>query len=617
MNEEENKDISNQTHTEVKQNKKRKKKRHKKSSSSNIQNQEGKNEEPKTELNQINEEQEKKEEPKNEINEVQETKEEQKTDIIETKENKEIKEELNKDINKPNQNEENKEKSKIELKIEIEQKELTTPESNEQLKENEEKEKNISISKNEEIKQDIIKEETNKETSKKSKGKKKKRKNKGKKEEKIEENKPEENLEENTKIKTDINSNLSEDQKISTVNIKNENNKCCDENENSCIYPEKEIDPKNLISVDEDDGEIDYLKAEQAYELSVLLESHKFIRNVKDFDRNFINLIRRQIIRYERNLYELSLNNNKFFILYELQLTKNSDITIMDIMILDTIKSILLSYPTVHLIIFIPNEKFLNDNKEKNDSSLTQNLAKNKLANILIYLNLDSENEKRIHAFSCESLKSKNEIFENQINEFVKFINIERIKKLFNLESNSEEENDLIYEYPCSLAIAANPSLYTKYIPEITSDFKCLIINSIYNMNRHQLCFSAAKALSFPTPSLIAIKIIPPFTDNNNQENNLILSSDENSIINNKIKEVFYNENGKNINYDIFCQYLAYLEENNEIYEKIINNLEEEKENNISKDYIDKIAELVEDKFKIFKTKNIKDIDVNKIYIET
>ena len=560
MNEEENKDISNQTHTEVKQNKKRKKKRHKKSSSSNIQNQEGKNEEPKTELNQINEEQEKKEEPKNEINEVQETKEEQKTDIIETKENKEIKEELNKDINKPNQNEENKEKSKIELKIEIEQKELTTPESNEPIKKNEEKEKNISISKNEEIKQDIIKEETNKETSKKSKGKKKKRKNKGKKEEKIEENKPEENLEENTKIKTDINSNLSEDQKISTVNIKNENNKCCDENENSCIYPEKEIDPKNLISVDEDDGEIDYLKAEQAYELSVLLESHKFIRNVKDFDRNFINLIRRQIIRYERNLYELSLNNNKFFILYELQLTNNSDISIMDIMILDTIKSILLSYPTVHLIIFIPNEKFLNDNKEKNDSSLTQNLAKNKLANILIYLNLDSENEKRIHAFSCESLKSKNEIFENQINEFVKLINIERVKKLFNLESNSEEENDLIYEYPCSLAIAANPSLYTKYIPEITSDFKCLIINSIYNMNRHQLCFSAAKALSFPTPSLIAIKIIPPFTDNNNQENNLILSSDENSIINNKIKEIFYKENGKNINYDIFCQYLAYLE---------------------------------------------------------
>ena len=521
------------------------------------------------------------------------------------------------DINKPNQNEENKEKSKIELKIEIEQKELTTPESNEPIKENEEKEKNISVSKNEEIKQDIIKEETNKETNKKSKGKKKKRKNKGKKEEKIEENKPEENLEENTKIKTDINSNLSEDQKISAVNIKNENNKCCDENENSCIYPEKEIDPNILISVDEDDGEIDYLKAEQAYELSVLLESHKFIRNVKDFDRNFINLIRRQIIRYERNLYELSLNNNKFFILYELQLTNNSDISIMDIMILDTIKSILLSYPTVHLIIFIPNEKFLNDNKEKNDSSLTQNLAKNKLANILIYLNLDSENEKRIHAFSCESLKSKNEIFENQINEFVKFINIERIKKLFNLESNSEEENDLIYEYPCSLAIAANPSLYTKYIPEITSDFKCLIINSIYNMNRHQLCFSAAKALSFPTPSLIAIKIIPPFTDNNNQENNLILSSDENSIINNKIKEVFYKENGKNINYDIFCQYLAYLEENNEIYEKIINNLEEEKENNISKEYIDKIAELVEDKFKIFKTKNIKDIDVNKIFIET
>ena len=70
----------------------------------------------------------------------------------------------------------------------------------------------------------------------------------------------------------------------------------------------KEIEPMNLISVDEDDGEVDYLKAEQAYELSVLLESHKFIRNIKNFDKKFINLIRKQIVRYERNLYDLSSN---------------------------------------------------------------------------------------------------------------------------------------------------------------------------------------------------------------------------------------------------------------------------------------------------------------------
>ena len=137
----------------------------------------------------------------------------------------------------------------------------------------------------------------------------------------------------------------------------------------------------NLITIDEEDGEINYLQAEQAYELSVLLESHKFIRNVKNFDKTFINLIKRQIIRYERNLYDLSLNDNKFFILYELQVSKNTNISLLDIMILDTIKSIMNSYTDIHLIIFLSNLEYLNNNNEETDSSLIDNYSKEKLAN--------------------------------------------------------------------------------------------------------------------------------------------------------------------------------------------------------------------------------------------
>ena len=139
--------------------------------------------------------------------------------------------------------------------------------------------KDISNSNNEEQTQ-----ENKDETIKKSKGAKKNKKRKGKKEEKNEVK----NIIENKGIK-DSNKNDIYDNTL-------------DYNHDKDNYPIKEIDPLNLISVDEDDGEIDYLKAEQAYELSVLLESHKFFRNIKNLDEKLIKLIRRRIVRYERNL---------------------------------------------------------------------------------------------------------------------------------------------------------------------------------------------------------------------------------------------------------------------------------------------------------------------------
>ena len=506
----------------------------------------------------------------------------------------EIKEEPKIDLNENNVNEENKEETKLELSEQFDKKDIITPNEIQPEIKIEEKENKI-------LEQETKEETQLKEKSKKIKGKKKRR---GKSKKKVKKDK--QNNEEKFEEKYN-NIDLSIKEKLYTLN--NINN----DNENDNLYPKKEINPMNLITIDEEDGEINYLQAEQAYELSVLLESHKFIRNVKNFDKTFINLIKRQIIRYERNLYDLSLNDNKFFILYELQVSKNTNISLLDIMILDTIKSIMNSYPDIHLIIFISDLEYLNNNNEETDSSLIDNYSKEKLANILIYLNSDLDKEKRIHAFSSELLLSKNEVFQNQINNFKNLINKKRVLKLFNLPT--KEENDLILEYPCCLSIATDSSIYTKYIPEITSDFKCLIINSIFYLNRYQLCFSASKALSFPEPSIIALKVIPPLKDIISiDEENLILSSDDNSSLINKIKTINVIDNENKINLELFFNYLAFLEEDNDLYEKIIKNFDEGKENEINVN--EKIVGLIQDKFNIFREKNINDIDINKFIVE-
>jgi len=84
-------------------------------------------------------------------------------------------------------------------------------------------------------------------------------------------------------------------------------------------------------------------------------------------------------------------------------------------------------------------------------------------------------------------------------------------------ESSKKEESEQVLEYPCCLAVAANPLVYSKYIPEITSDFKCLFINSIFFMNKYQLCFSASKVLSFQEPAALSLKILPPLKEINDQ----------------------------------------------------------------------------------------------------
>ena len=78
-----------------------------------------------------------------------------------------------------------------------------------------------------------------------------------------------------------------------------ENEYIPNENRSIDMIPSLDINPNELITVDKEDGEVDYLEAEKAYELSVLLVSHKLIKKCQNFDKKFTELVKREVIRYE------------------------------------------------------------------------------------------------------------------------------------------------------------------------------------------------------------------------------------------------------------------------------------------------------------------------------
>ena len=390
---------------------------------------------------------------------------------------------------------------------------------------------------------------------------------------------------------------------------------------NNGTIPSKEIDPNELFIVDEDQGEINYLPGQKAYDLSVFLESHKFITKNEDISKKFVELVKRQTIRFERNLLELS-ENNQFFILYELQVSDQINLCLTEIATLNAIKYIFLAFPSVHLIIMFSDEEYYNKNSMKYENALIKEFCQDRLKNILLYLDLEPEDEKRIHAFSTKQFKTKNKEFENQKNKLKPLLNKKWTRKLFNLTSKEEERNDKFLDYPCYLAAAANPLIYKDYIPEITEEHRCLIINSIFFMNRYQLCFDAAKILSFNEPAVIALKIVPPLKGVNGREafsdideENTILSSDENISLNKKLNEFAYSDSeNRNPNLDVPCQYLGFLEEDNDNYYDMIKRFEERKidDSEVKK----KIFSLVTDLFQIFREKDSSDIDTSKIMIK-
>lgn len=389
-------------------------------------------------------------------------------------------------------------------------------------------------------------------------------------------------------------------------------------NTNDITIPIKDINPLKLFEIDDDDDEINYLPSQNAYDLSVFLGSHKFITQNKNFDKKFINLVKRKIIRFERNIYDL-VDNDKFFILYELQLSENTDLSLSDIVTLDAIKSILASFPSVHLIIQIADEEFSNKNQNKYDNSTLRKFADEKLSKILIFLDIKSEDSEktRLHAFSTSQFKSINTEFENGKKILKEKVDVPKLKKLFNIN----DSNELLLDYPLYLAMASNPSAYTKYIPEIDSEYTCLIINSIFYMNRYQLCLDAAQVLGFNEPAIIALKILPPLSGVNNKEANYelnnennILTSDDDSTLQKKIFETAHVEDEAGYEEkDVIFQYLSFLENDNENFNLMKKHFEEG--SNV-KECKKRVLDLVNDLLKVFKDNKDNNIDVNKIMIE-
>ena len=375
------------------------------------------------------------------------------------------------------------------------------------------------------------------------------------------------------------------------------------------IIPSKDINPKELYENDDDEedelDELDYLKAQKAYELSVFLDSHKFIKNNKNFDSKFNDLVKRKLIRFERNIYDL-VDNDQFFILYELQVSEHTNLTLNDLIILNAIKSILNSFPSNHLLIIISDEELYNKSSNKYDFSLIEDFGREKLKNILLFLNSENENENRIHAFSTIAFKRINSEFENQKNYLKQLVDKPRLRKLFKLTDKEDERNDSLLDYPCYLAVAANPSLYTNFIPDINADYRCLIINSIFYMNRYLMCCDAANALNFNDPSAIALKLVPHLNGFNDLENyddfneeNIILSSDDSFTLNKKMQMLENESNERNPNLDVACQYLGFLDEDNKNYQNMTKQFE--KGNIDKRDIINRVYDLLQNLLKVFK----------------
>ena len=95
-------------------------------------------------------------------------------------------------------------------------------------------------------------------------------------------------------------------------------------------------------------------------------------------------------------------------------MSQYGDLCLTDIATLNAIKSVLLSYTTTHLIIMLSDEEVLNKNSDKYDYSLVKDFAAEKLANTLMFLNLDINDEKRVYAFSTRKFKSLNKEFETE-----------------------------------------------------------------------------------------------------------------------------------------------------------------------------------------------------------
>ena len=302
---------------------------------------------------------------------------------------------------------------------------------------------------------------------------------------------------------------------------------------------------------------------------------------IKGFE-NLLNLLNeKKILCGGRNIEKLK-SNKKVFLFYELIFNDHINLSLNEIFILDLIKSILKENPDLHLIIQIMDDELYSKGKFKFNQ--VSKFAIDKVEKVLKYLT--SESNYKIHVFSNTSFRLKDNNYESLVSNFKMKVSFEKLTKLFNI---TEDDPISAIDYPCYIAMATNPTIYTQYIPDLTNEYTCLIINSIYNMYRYQLGYDAAQDCKYNEPILLATKIISPLTgangyecNYNNQDDTTLLTNDEEKVLRKKVMKYSvsgsrgsgsmedHKKLGGDVIKDISCQYLAFVEKDVNKYKEYI-----------------------------------------------
>lgn len=248
--------------------------------------------------------------------------------------------------------------------------------------------------------------------------------------------------------------------------------------------------------------------------------------------------IKRQLLLHAKNLSSLDSSSDKdIFLLYELLPTEQPALTVADIVQLSLIKSLLINLQT-HLIIQIADEEAYASNKF-NLNQITK-FSKDKLSNVLAFIIPKEHGEpvsQRIHVFSNRQFRLVNNHYETFVSQYKMKVPYDKVKTLFNL---TEDDNVTKLDYPCYIASAVNGAFYSQYVPEITGESKCVIVNQVNKANRYELCYDAAEKMKFNAPVLLLYRAVPCLTGAQGQEcyldnDRTLLSVDDDKVLRKKI----------------------------------------------------------------------------------
>ena len=128
------------------------------------------------------------------------------------------------------------------------------------------------------------------------------------------------------------------------------------------------------------------------------------------------------------------------------------------------------------------------------------------------------------------------------------FLGLFKCVYFWNLFKITDDDSVSKIDYPCYIGGASNGDLYTEYVPEITKDSTCLIIDQVNKMYRYMLCFDASEKMKFKSPSVMMYKVIPQLTGTIGEDcftdvEHSLVSSDEDKALRKKIMKQWKKRN--------------------------------------------------------------------------